>query len=143
MTTEAIDDELARTLGAAVASHSHEELPAARIDELDELTTAVAEALEDEDPSKAAGLLLGFWTGHVSRELGLESTPDSRDAVAERFEEGFDAGTLGVDLYQALSKVAVAAENGESTPDLGGWTDRLFELTNRHVAHLESHQHDS
>lgn len=143
MATDAIDDELARSLGAAVASHSHEDLPAGRIEELGDLTRAVEEALEANSHAEGAALLLGFWTGHVAQELDLESVPGSPDAATEVLEDGFEAGAIGVDLYQALSKVATARDSSASTPDLNGWTDRLFELTNRHVAHLESHQHDS
>ncbi|MFB6086805.1 MAG: hypothetical protein ABEJ84_08410 [Halodesulfurarchaeum sp.] len=140
MATDAIDDELARALGATVGTHSHEDLPASRIDELDELTTAVAEALEDDSHSQGATLLLEFWTGHVAQQVGVESTPDVGGTGTDLFEEGFEAGAIGVDLYQALSKVATALQSDGTSPDLAGWTERLFELTTRHVAHLESHQ---
>lgn len=143
MATDAIDDELARTLGAAVAAHSHEDLPAGRVKELGELTTVVEKALETDSHAEGAALLLEFWTGHVARELDFESPPEAPDAAADVVEDGFEAGALGVDLYQALSKVATARERSTSTPELDGWTERLFELTNRHVGHLESHQHDS
>lgn len=140
MDTPSIDREQARALGRAVATHDHEELPSEQLDELRALTEAVAAAMETDDVELAAAGLLEFWIGHVAGDLGVTlANPDSPNA-GRLFEDGFEAGTLGVDLYQALSKVETATNTESETPALGPWTERLFELTNRHVAHLESHQ---
>lgn len=140
MNHDSIDRDQARTLGRAVATHSHDSLPAARVDELADLITAIKGALDDDAETHAAGGLLGFWAGHVADEIGAATTADSAADLDYLFKEGFEADTLGVDLYQALTKVQRATETDSETPDLAGWTQRLFELTNRHVAHLQSHQ---
>lgn len=140
MAPTSIDQEQAQELGQAVAAHDHEELPADRIEELATLTESVAQALETAAVEPAAAGLLEFWTGHVASEIGTDLTESDSNATMELFQDGFEAGTLGVDLYQALTKVTTAQESGSETPDLQAWTDRLFELTNRHVAHLQSHQ---
>ncbi len=140
MAHDSIDWERAHTLGRAVGTYSHDELPAAQIDELDELTTDIDGALEGGAETQASEGLLGFWVGHVTTETGRDGETETTVAPEQLFEEGFETGTLGVDLYQALSKVVKARETDSSPPDLAAWTDRLFELTNRHVAHLQSHQ---
>ena len=140
MDTSSFDREQARTLGRAVATHDHEALPSEQLQELTALTEAVAGAMETDDVERAAAGLLEFWVGHVAGDLGVAlANPDAPNAGG-LFEDGFEAGTLGVDLYQALSKVETATNTESDTPALGPWTERLFELTNRHVAHLDGHQ---
>jgi hypothetical protein len=126
----------ARALGRDVATYSHEELPEDRLDELATFTDDLSEAV-DADALSAADALLAFWAGHASVEVGAElAGRDDREAL---FEEAFESGSLGVDLFQALQKTAEAARTDGEQPELAGWTERLFELTNRHVAHLQTH----
>jgi hypothetical protein len=126
----------ARSLGRDVATYSHEDLPADRIEELSSLTEDLSTTVET-DPLTAADALLSFWAGHASVEIGTEHAGrEDREAL---FEEAFDSGAVGVDLYQALQKTAAAARTDGEQPELAGWTERLFELTNRHVAHLQTH----
>ncbi|MBS3761152.1 hypothetical protein [Halodesulfurarchaeum sp.] len=140
MDTPSINREQARELGQAVAAHDHGELPADRVEELATLTESVAHALETATVEPAVAGLLGFWTGHVASDIGTDPTEPDPNATRDLFQDGFEAGTLGVDLYQTLTKVKTAQESSSETPDLQAWTNRLFELTNRHVAHLQSHQ---
>lgn len=140
MDTPSIDREQARELGRSVATHDHETLSADRVEDLATLMESVAQALETDAVEPAAAGLLGFWTGHVASNREIDPGESDPTGTGHLFEDGFEAGTLGVDLYQALSKVETAHESDAESPDLEAWTDRLFELTNRHVAHLKSHQ---
>mgnify|MGYP006274399819 CR=1 FL=1 len=132
----AIGSERARELGRTVARHSHDDLETATIEDVLALTESVEAALEAGATETAADRLLDFWGGQVGTKLGLDEEALTPAQLPEHFERAFQADALGVDLYQALSKTATAPENDF---DHHGWTERLLELTNRHVAHLESH----
>jgi hypothetical protein len=138
MDQDATNPERTRRLGGAVAEHAHEDLPSARVEELATTHRRIQTAIEEGEVDRAAAALLGFWAGHVAGELDRTD----EDPSESLFEAGFHAGALGVDLYQALAKVTEARKANAETPDLGAWTDRLVELTTRHVAHLESHQRE-
>lgn len=140
MDTPSIDRQQARELGRAVATHDHEDLSADRVEELATLIESVGNALETAAVEPAATGLLGFWTGYVASDFGIDPAESGSEDTEDLFQEGFEAGTLGVDLYQALTKVKTAQETDSKPPDLQAWTGRLFELTNRHVAHLKTHQ---
>ncbi|AOW80453.1 hypothetical protein HTSR_1276 [Halodesulfurarchaeum formicicum] len=134
-----IDRPATRDLGRAIAAKSHDDLAEDTVDAVLTLTDGVKKALESGAPPTAADGLLAFWAGHVGAKLGIEEAELDETPTAEHFDRAFQADALGVDLYQALSKVA-AARTEDADFDLEGWTQRLLELTNRHVAHLESHQ---
>lgn len=137
MHTEIPDSGTVRTLGSAIATEDHESLSEDRIAELGELTDGVKIALDEDHVAPASQALLSFWSGYLSASLAVDS---SEMSIATLIEDGFEAGAIGVDLYQALDKLESAGGTDEPAPDRKGWAERLFELTNRHVAHLKSHQ---
>ncbi|MFB6110884.1 MAG: hypothetical protein ABEJ60_08455 [Halodesulfurarchaeum sp.] len=137
MDDTAIDPERTRELGRTIASRSHENLESATVEDVLEFTAAVEAALESDSEPMAADRLLHFWEGYVGAKLGLDDEAVAAGKIDEHVDRGFRADAFGVDIYQALSKTAAARE--ESDLDLRGWSERLLELTNRHVAHLESH----
>jgi len=139
MDDSSIDLEKARGLGYDVATVSHDALPADRIEEIAALTEDITASFETDSTEAAAEGLLNFWTGHVAGNLKSDGEPADFEPTEQFFENGFKSGNLGVDLYQALDKTTKATRGGSDTPDLSGWTERLLELTNRHVAHLKSH----
>ncbi|MFW6458748.1 MAG: hypothetical protein ACOCY6_04980 [Halodesulfurarchaeum sp.] len=135
--TDSVDGSLARNIGQAVGSHDHDELSSSRIEEVIDVLETVETHRDSGDIEAAAKGLIAFWEGHRYGELPSKPKVDD---PAILFEEAFQSGELGVDLYQALRKTIEALEGNEPF-DLAGWTDRLLELTNRHVAHLRAHQH--
>ena len=136
MASLAVED--ARKLGAAVGSSSHDELTETQLEALNSFLEDVERALPERETT-AATALLGFWGGHVAADAELQLAGTEAAALEEVFEEGFQQGALGVDLYQALSKTATAVQSDGDEPNLEGWIARLEELTNRHVAHLLAH----
>ncbi|MGM0372254.1 MAG: hypothetical protein ACQEQJ_07100 [Halobacteriota archaeon] len=134
-----IDRPATRNLGRAIATKSHDDLPEETIEAVLTLTDTVQDVLESGATSTAADGLLAFWAGHVGAKLGVDEEDLAETPHADHFDRAFQADALGVDLYQALSKVT-AARTDDADFDLEAWTERLLELTNRHVAHLESHQ---
>ena len=132
-----LDVEQARELGATVGSGSHDDLTDDQLDALESLFEAVETALET-DTSAAGTTLLAFWGGHVAADADLALDGTAAADLEPVFEDGFQAGVLGVDLYQALQMTAKAVQGGDG-PALDGWAGRLAELSNRHVAHLLAH----
>ncbi len=137
MTSQVPDTETVRTLGSAVATQDHDSLEDTQLEALTELTDEIEKALDDGAATSAADALLAFWVGHLGASLAVDSNATPTQTL---IEDGFAADTIGVDLYQALDKLASATDSDGETPDQEGWARRLAELTNRHVAHLKSHQ---
>lgn len=133
-----MDEHRSRELGTAVGSRDHDDLTDDQLEALETLLGTVEATLEEE-PSVAARTLLAFWGGHVAADTDLSAPSIDPGDLASTFEAGFHADAVGVDLFQALSKTASAVQTEDPHPDLGGWTNRLAELTSGYVAHLQTH----
>jgi len=155
MTTPPTTREEVRTLAGSLSTTPHPHLPAETIDRSIAFVDAVRDRLEDGE-REAVQDLLAFWDGYVI--AGLADAVDDIDAferttsIRERIERANAADLLGLDLYQALLKLAEALEDGAETIEDGvesvdavtdravSWARRVGTLTGDFTAHLADHK---
>ena len=139
---EPIDDPA--TVGKRIGDTDHDNLSAQDVETVNRLLRDVAEALDADEYADSAETLLAFWDGYLECKLEVDSEWDV--AVAEsridRFEQAFDEGLLGVDLYEALETLAIVSDIPDESGDserVRGWTRRVLKLTSDFQTHLEGH----
>lgn len=129
---EADRTDTAFQAGLTVGERSHSELSSGDIDAVTATVDAIETALERRRHRHAADLALVYWDGYVTG--GLDAPGTDAD---ERLEQAFDAGLLGMDLYQRLRGLRRALADDRP---LEKWVERVLDVTRDERGHLETHR---
>ena len=147
MTETRPDEDTIRDVAGRVASTAHPKLDDATIDQAIEIVEDVEERLETDERDDAVEDLLVFWDGYIAGGLLAVTDSNSIDASTPRDElirRGNDADLYGLDVYQALLKLAEAydesAEEGRISERTVNWASRVADLTTGFVGHLDDHK---
>lgn len=137
--------ETIRTLARAVGSTDHARLTAETIDEVIEGVSEIADAIDEEPSPAAVDDLLAFWDGYIRGGLDVEVPDDTAAASSSleaRIKRGNEADLFGLDLYQALLKLAEnrSIDSERVSDRTASWAGRVATLTRDFVNHLEDHR---
>lgn len=137
-----------RDLAGRVASTAHPNLDDEIIDRAIDVVDDIDDRLDTDDRGTAVEDLLVFWDGYIYGGLLAVTGADSIDTETPRTEvvkRGNEADLFGLDLYQALLKLAEAEgddpDDGSTVSDRTAmWAERVADLTTDFVGHLEDHK---
>ncbi|MFW5924337.1 MAG: hypothetical protein ACOCSP_01910 [archaeon] len=137
-----------RDLAGRVASTAHPNLDDEIIDRAIDVVDDIDDRLDTDDRGTAVEDLLVFWDGYIYGGLLAVTGADSIDTETPRTEvvkRGNEADLFGLDLYQALLKLAEAEgddpDDGSTVSDTTAmWAERVADLTTDFVGHLEDHK---
>ena len=146
MTETRADRDAIRDVAGRVAATAHPQLDDATIDQAIDIVDDIGDRLETDERDDAVEDLLAFWDGYIAGGLLAVTDADAIDASTPRPElvkRGNDADLYGLDLYQALLKLAEAydeAGDGDPSERTVNWASRVADLTMSFVGHLEDHK---